>query len=89
MEAFATLLLSSSPNIMYLVGTHVCTLVIVLRLDVGLEMLVTQETFVASFFSTRKRTFVGVRANVHLQADGTVERFAATFIRAYIFLRSF
>ena len=89
MEAFTTLLLGSSFDIMSLVGTNVRTLIVVLRLDVGLEMLVTQKTFVASFFSTRERTLVGVRSNVHLQADRTIKRFAAAFIRAYIFLRSF
>jgi hypothetical protein len=82
MEAFTTLLLRSSSDIVNLVGTNVRTLIVVLGFDVGLEMLVPQETFVTPFFVTWEWTLIGVRANVHLQANGAVERFAAIFVSA-------
>ena len=65
-ESFTALLLFPALNVLYLVCADIAAFVIVLGLDVCFQVFVTQEALVTSFFGTRVRTFIGVRANVHL-----------------------
>ena len=87
-EPFAALLFLSALDIVYLVCADIAALVIMLGLDVGFQVFVTKKALVASFFGTRVGTFIGMRANMHLQTNRTVEGFAAFFVSAHIILRS-
>ncbi len=85
-EPLTTLFFLSILDILYFVCADIAALVIMLGLDVGFQVLIAQEALVTSFFGAWVRAFVGVRANVHLQANRTVEGFAAFFISAHIVL---
>lgn len=87
METFAALLFQSTLGVVNFVCTDIAAVVVVLSLDVGFEVFVTQETLVTSFFSAWKGTLVGVRSDVHLQTNWTIESFAAFLIVANVILR--